>query len=265
MNKITTTNAIMTTVFISSALLFSTQVLANNDKVSLSIGQPTTKSDPQNSTILIKKLATKDALLTSAPRVSGVERSQFITNKANSDKNTNAKANKQSAKFSDYQFSIFNAQSILLTDEDQDGYFQDFSVSFDVDYLRYDDFDSTTVYAELYLSRDGGPWLHYYTTEEFTVHSDDSGDGYEVITTLVDGYNSDNYNVLIDVYEVGYSDIVTTYSSDDSSDLYALPLESANYDIYYEEQVSYSEGHGGGSFSWLLLIPMLILSYRRIS
>ncbi len=163
-----------------------------------------------------------------------------------------------------YQFSIFDAHSMLLTDEDYDGFYQSFSVTFDADYLRYDSFDQATVYAELYLSRNGGPWLHYFTTEDFNIISDNSDDDYEVITTLIDGYVSDNYEVLIDLYEVGYPDIVATFSSDDSNALFALPLESTDYDLVQPEQISYSEGYGGGSMSYFSIIILLLLTWYRL-
>ena len=167
-----------------------------------------------------------------------------------------------------YQFGIFNAHSALLTDDDYDGYYHGFSITFDADYLRYDQYDTALVYAELYLRKNGGPWLHYFTTQNFTIHSDTPDDAYEVVTNLRDGYRSDNYDVLIDLYEVGYTDIVATYSSDDNNALYALPLESANYDISQPDVVvisNSSEGYGGGSFSWLLLLSGFTLLIRRFN
>ena len=82
-----------------------------------------------------------------------------------------------------------------------------------------------------------------------------------MVTQLDSGYLTEHYDVLIDLYEVGYSDVVATYSANDSNTLYALPLESADYDPEYIEVVHYDD-HGGSS-SWLLIIGLLLLYFRR--
>ena len=55
----------------------------------------------------------------------------------------------------DQVFEIFEADVQLLADIDGDGYHHAINVFFDVD-VNYDD---ATVYAKLYLSRDGEPWI----------------------------------------------------------------------------------------------------------
>lgn len=256
--------------FLTFGLLTASSVYANTEKVSISIGQLEKSTTELDRNIILQKTQHSATSITSLTPAIGTERQLFIANKKTSKilntKSKLAKTDNTSLTHDEYQFSIFDAQSTLLTDVDFDGYYQGFSVSFDADYLRYDDFDTTTVYAEMYLSKNGGPWLHYFTTEDFIIQSDDSNDDYEVVTTLLDGYSSDNYDVLIDLYEVGYTDIVATYSSDDSNALYALPLESANYDITQPDVIiveSYSEGYGGGSFFWLLLLPAIVILIRR--
>lgn len=158
------------------------------------------------------------------------------------------------------EFTIYNAFSTLLDDFDFDGYYRTFSVVFDADMYSYDSHDSSAVYARLYLSEDGGPWIHYYTTDDFIIHSDSDQDEYEVVTTFRSGYSSSHYDVLIDLYEVGYDGIVATYSADDNQSLYALPLESADYDQVYVETVEVH--HGGSLSSWLLIILFLLLARR---
>ncbi|GHG01230.1 choice-of-anchor H family protein [Thalassotalea marina] len=158
----------------------------------------------------------------------------------------------QSAQSFDHSFSIYDGYASLIEDIDQDGYFQTFSVTFDADVINYQFNEHARVYAELYLSKDGGDWIHYYTTENFSIYGESEDDAFEVYTTLNQGYVPANYDVLIDLYEVGYSDIVASYSADDNSDLYALPLESSDYDPTYQE-VYVSESHShGGSVYWLL-------------
>ncbi|OUR61039.1 hypothetical protein A9Q74_10960 [Colwellia sp. 39_35_sub15_T18] len=154
-------------------------------------------------------------------------------------------------------FTIYNAASFLLNDYDGDGFYQTFSVTFDADI--YSDNQFGEVYALLYISKNGGPWSHYFTTDSFIIEGDTDLDEYEVITTFLSGYASDHYDVLIDLYQVGYSDVVATYSSDDSNALYALPLESADYDEPYVEVVTVSEG---GSMSMLILFLLGTLLIR---
>ncbi len=161
-----------------------------------------------------------------------------------------------------HEFSIYEASSRLFTDNDLDGFYQTFSVTFDADLIGFGSYERADVYAELYLSRDGGPWVHYYSTDIFTIIGDSSDDDFEVLTTLHTGYPADYYDVLIDLYEVGFDDIVATLSSDDTDNLYALPLESSDRDDIYIGDSS-SEGHGGGSLSLFGLFILGCLSLKR--
>jgi len=157
-------------------------------------------------------------------------------------------------------FAIYGATSVLQDDFDGDGFYQTFSVIFDADIYSYTEDQFGEVYALLYISKNGGPWSHYFTTDNFIVEGDTDLDEYEVITTFLSGYSTDYYDVLIDLYQVGYSDIVASYSSDDSNALYALSLESADYDEPYVEVV---ESSGGGAFSVVTLFVILISAAFR--
>lgn len=148
-------------------------------------------------------------------------------------------------------FAIYGATSFLLDDIDGDSFYQTFSVTFDADIFSYTSNQLGEVYALLYISKNGGPWTHYYTTDSFIINGDTDLDEYEVVTTFLSGYPTDYYDVLIDLYEVGYTDVVASYSSNDDSALYALPLESADYDEPYIEVV---EVHGGSMAMLTLLI-----------
>ncbi|ACA87647.1 choice-of-anchor H family protein [Shewanella woodyi] len=160
------------------------------------------------------------------------------------------------------EFAIYDASSRLFEDNDYDGFYQTFSVTFDADVYGAYQNEHAEVYAEMYLSRNGGPWEHYYTTDIFTIVGDSTEDDFEVLTTLNSGYSADYYDVLIDLYEVGYTDIVATVSSDDFDSLYALPLESSDRD-YIDNGNSSSEGHGGGSLSFIVLLGLALLARLR--
>ncbi|MCW8834682.1 MAG: choice-of-anchor H family protein [Colwellia sp.] len=173
--------------------------------------------------------------------------------KANSRSQSITPAASRQSYFAD--FAIYGANSFVQDDYDGDGFYQTFSVTFDADIYSYTENQLAEVYALLYISKNGGPWTHYFTTDNFLIEGDTDLDEYEVITTLRSGYSSDYYDVLIDLYQVGYSDIVASYSADDSNALYALPLESAEYDEPYLEVVEVS----GGNMYWGILL--LIVTY----
>lgn len=172
--------------------------------------------------------------------------------------------NQTSRSFSDGTFAIYEGYSQLIEDIDADGYFQTFSVTFDADLLTGNPHDEAVVYAELYLSEDGGPWVHYYSTDNFVIHGESSDDEFEVYSTLEQGFSSNHYDILIDLYEVGYPNIVASYSSDDSNSLYGLPLESSDYDLEYVEYYTEVHSDGGSSSVIILIIMMIALSIRQI-
>ena len=171
--------------------------------------------------------------------------------------------NQTSRSFSDGTFVIYEGYSQLIEDLDADGYFQTFSVTFDADLITGNPHDEAVVYAELYLSENGGPWVHYYSTDSFVIHGESSDDEFEVYSTLEQGFNANHYDVLIDLYEEGYPNIVASYSSDDSNSLYALPLESSDYDLEYIEYYSEVHTDGGSSSVIALIIMMIALSIRQ--
>lgn len=160
-----------------------------------------------------------------------------------------------------HSFAIYDASSRLFEDFDYDGFYRTFSVTFDVDVFGAYLNERADLFAELYLSRNGGPWVHYYTTDVFTIYGDSTQDDYEVLTTLYTGYQTDHYDVLIDVYEVGYSGIVASISADNTDGLYALPLESRDRDSS-SEVIIVDEG-GAVSFFALLGLGLLAVLRKR--
>ena len=155
------------------------------------------------------------------------------------------------------EFTVYDATSFLEDDIDGDGYYQTFDVVFDVDVYNPNGNENSVIYAELYISSDGVNWEHYYTTDDFLIQGSNDLDQFEVITTFAEGYRANHYDILIDIYEVGFADIVATYSSDDNNALYALPLESAEYDrVYVEEVVVHA---GSNSIPFVLFIVLMTL------
>jgi hypothetical protein len=125
-------------------------------------------------------------------------------------------------------FYIYDAGSQLRSDRDQDGYHSEFQIRFDAD----SEIGDALVYARLYLRRVGElDWQLYHTTDDFWIHGQSEDDDYFVATTLDDGFATSEYDVLIDLYEVGFDGIVATIDPADDVDLFDLPLEEVGLDV----------------------------------
>ncbi len=159
----------------------------------------------------------------------------------------------------DQYFSIYDANVELLSDIDGDGFHHALNVFFDVDV----DYDGATLYAKLYLSREGGPWIQYTTSELFHIFQNDTDDTYQMTTELIDGYPPGYYAVLVEIYSLNHVEMVTSEILDYHYLGKNIMLEDLNRDevIVYEEEVEVSVSHGTGSFSlffWLLLVQVVI-------
>jgi hypothetical protein len=263
-NNNTIFNGIFSSLVLIASLITATSVYAESEKVSVSFSEMKKNiSAPMRDQLKTNNIeqAAKQVLSSRAIRFSSKTRTDIISMQQASDANQSKSAKQLTAGFILPDFSIYTATSYWKNDYDYDGYNQTFSVTFDADLYSYDNNQIAEVYAVLYLSRNGGDWVEYHTTNTFVIESDLDADEYEVITTLVSGYPPSDYDVLIDLYTVGYSDIVATYSSDDNNALYALPLESADFDEPYVEVIEVIDA--GSMSTWLVLL-LLVVSYRRL-
>ncbi len=158
----------------------------------------------------------------------------------------------------DQYFSIYDADVELLSDIDGDGFHHALNVIFDVDV----DYEGATLYAKLYLSREGGPWIQYTTSALFNIFQNDTGDTYEMTTELIDGYSPGYYAVLVEIYSLNHVDMVASEILDHHYLGKSVALEDLSRDeviVYEEVEEFYS--HGAGSFSlffWLLLVQVVI-------
>lgn len=156
----------------------------------------------------------------------------------------------------DQLFEIYDADVALVADFDGDGYHHALKLYFDVDVSV----ESATVYAKLYLSREGEPWHQYFTTDLFEIHGDSFDDAYEVETELVDGYSPGYYDVLIEIYSLDHAFMVASQVLDYHYLGRDVMLEDRNWDDSYDEfygEVSYSS-HGAGDFGALLVFFLLV-------
>jgi hypothetical protein len=155
----------------------------------------------------------------------------------------------------DQLFEIYDADVQLIADFDLDGYHHALNVYFDVDV----NYDGATVYAKLYLSREGGPWSQYYTTDLFHIHGDEVADAYEVETELVEGYEPGYYAVLVEIYSLDHAYMVTS----EVLDYHYLGKDVTLEDLYWDEPHVGTHGEvsvsvGAGSFAGLFLFFLLL-------
>ncbi|MFT5451090.1 MAG: putative membrane protein YgcG [Enterobacterales bacterium] len=130
-------------------------------------------------------------------------------------------------------------------DSDGDGYYSDFTLSFDAD----TSYSYVTVYASLYVSLNGGSWEHYFTTDNFELNGVSSSDVYDVRTQLTTGFPPGSYDILIDLYDAYDDTLAATISADDEFELAEHYLE----DITYEDSIGSSSDFSIFSASLSLL------------
>ncbi len=154
-------------------------------------------------------------------------------------------------------FWFYDADIQLFADDDRDGYFHGIDLLFDADtyYVRAD------VYAVVYLSLDGGPWIEYAETEDFAIWGTSASDEYVIVTELLSGYPTGSYDVLIELFDAFDNSFVADIGPDISSELAYLPLEDAGRDLpSFGPQPPISVSHGGGgSADWLTVFALGLL------
>ena len=155
-----------------------------------------------------------------------------------------------------YDFWIYDVDVILFNDDDRDGYYHGIDLLFDADTY----FSSAEVYAVLYLSYEGGPWNEYGVTEDFWIYGTSADDEYVMVTELMQGYPTGDYDLLIELFDAWDGSFVASYGPEDTSELAYLPLEDFNRDAPVEEtRVVVNSGGGGAMDGWLLGAFFLVL------
>lgn len=160
---------------------------------------------------------------------------------------------------------IYDASTELISDFNDDGFYHRFSVTIDADTV----YDTSYVYARLYLSFEGGPWNHYATSDNYHIYGDSELDTFVIETELADGFPPGYYDVRIELYDADFDNWLLSYGPYDDASLSALPLEDSYFDdqfpvaIYPVETQVVVASRGGSISWWLLLIPAVIGVARR--
>ncbi|BFT31362.1 hypothetical protein D210916BOD24_25380 [Alteromonas sp. D210916BOD_24] len=148
------------------------------------------------------------------------------------------------------EYWIYETWVTLHSDLDADGYHSTFSVEFDADTI----FTSAPVYAVLYLGRNG-TYDAIHVSSEFYIYGEDSTDTFTIESTLVSGFPSDDYDILLELYDADSETLVTFTDGYDDAALAYVPLESENNEYVIEDRVIIVEEHGG---TWSLLSLIFI-------
>ena len=159
--------------------------------------------------------------------------------------------------------TLYDASTTLISDFDADGFYHRFSVGIDADTV----YSTSWVYAELYLSYEGGPWNHYATSSTFHIHGDSTQDVFVVETELAEGFPAGYYDVRIELYDADTGEWLLNYGPYDDASLSTLPLEDSVYDDDYYYSSGYSTevivaGHGGLGL-WFIAVFALTGLLRR--
>ncbi len=156
-------------------------------------------------------------------------------------------------------FWIYTADVELFADEDRDGYYHGIDLYFDADTI----YAHAEVFAVVYLSLEGGPWVEYAETETFSIFGATSDDDYVIVTELLAGYPTGSYDVLIELFDTWDNSFVADFGPENTSELAYLPLEDADRDApnVGGGTVVVNRG-GGGASGWTvtLVLGLLVLA-----
>ena len=152
---------------------------------------------------------------------------------------------------SSFDFWIFDVDVQLFYDDDGDGYFYGVDLLFDADTI----YNSADVYAAVYLSYEGGPWNEYAVTDDFTIFGASGSDEFVLVSELMSGYPTGDYDLLIELFDSYDGAFVASFGPEDTSELAFLPLEDFERDapVVEERVVVVTQGGGGAVGFWLLL------------
>ena len=157
---------------------------------------------------------------------------------------------------SEGDITVYDATTTLISDFDYDGFYHRFSVGIDADTV----YSTSYVYAELYLSYEGGPWNYYASSDAFHIHGDSALDMFYVETELAEGFPAGYYDVRIELFDADNGEWLHNYGPYDDGSLSALPLEDSVYDDEYYSTGYTTEvivaGHGGMDVGLLMLFAL---------
>ena len=163
-------------------------------------------------------------------------------------------------------YSIDGITTDLVADEDRDGYYSRFRITFDAD----TEYTSSLIYARVWVRPRGGEWVEEFTSEDFAVDvGGTAADAYALDTEWVSGYPTSLYDVQIDLYDSA-SDLLVASAGSDRQALSQIPLEDQSRDRRASSPTPPSGGDsssregGGGSWDVLCLLGLGLVLARTV-
>lgn len=158
----------------------------------------------------------------------------------------------------DYWF--YDAWVTLYNDMDYDGYYSSFTLEFDADTNYY----RAPVYAVVYLGTNDY-YEPYYVTSVFDLYGDSSEDSVILENELTTGFPSNDYDILIELFDAQTDQHLATIDAYNDADLSYQSLESADYDYPASSEVvvEYHAGSWGIVSSAALITLVLIRRLQR--
>ena len=165
------------------------------------------------------------------------------------------------------EVTIYDAVTELISDINDDGFYHRFAVTIDADTV----YPEAYIFAELYLSYEGGPWNYFASSDSYHIYGDSDQDTFTIETELAEGFEPGYYDIRIELYDADTGYRILTYGPYDDTSLSTLPLEDSYFDEYAEvivpiesEVIITAAGHTHGSMGlWLLSLPFLAGLFRR--
>lgn len=158
----------------------------------------------------------------------------------------------QQQSLSSNDFWIYDTWATLSNDFDYDGYYSKVSVEFDADTV----YSRAYVYAIVYLGLEG-VFDSIHVTSVFAIDGDSSLDSFVVESELVTGFPSDDYEILVELYDADTDQLVAFTDGLDDADLAIVPLESENYEFVPGDEHA-------GSLGWWALLMLPVIGLRTL-
>lgn len=150
------------------------------------------------------------------------------------------------------ELSIFDVDTSLTHDIDNNGYYERFSLSIDADTSE----SSSKVFAEIYI---GNKLI--FSSSPFWLHGDSSADRQYFDVTLNSGFSAGYYNLEVLLRSEDDHFMPYKLTSGIWLDLGNVPLESE----YRSTTTEITVTHSSGSMAFVLMLLVLAIVFKRLS
>ncbi len=131
---------------------------------------------------------------------------------------------------------LYQAKVTLSEDNDSDGYFHQISLMLDIDTHRHE----LPVYFTVILENSSGEYSHLYNSDVFWLHNESAEDAYELESTLLEDWHSDNYSIHIEVFHADNHQRLALFSAETIPSFNNLYLESRDFEVQPNDVFIYS-------------------------